>query len=875
MCFSFFVWIFSLDSFKIEKKELDQQAAELKATYVTVHKTYKESDERKQWEALMMSQFGEIPGVKSSKRKAKVTKVAKAAKVAKIAKIAKVEKKEDKKEKVVAATKVVVAAEVEKEMELPKAKAPVAPSTFFSPTSSSSKSTTSTSSSSSSSSIAAATTTTSSSSSSSSKKSTTSTKKSGKTSLAAIGKYHPINDAGWKEGEAVPYKCLVASFTLIEATTKRLEITAILVKLFRSVIALTPKDLIATVYLTCNKLAPEYAGVEIGLGDATLKKALQSSMGTNIKHISKKYEELGDLGLVALQLAKSKRSLFGFKTKPLTVVSVLEKFRTIANTSGTGSEAIKMGQISKMLSDAKNSEAKYLIRGLQGKLRIGLAEQTVLKALSQAIAITPSSTLLDSRHKKSTDKIDAMIQKAEDCVKQAYSECPSYDKLCTALLEGGIDELQERCHLCPGIPVKPMLAKPTKGVGEVLKRLEGIKFTCEWKYDGERGQVHLLPDGSFRVFSRNSEDNTKKYPDIIDMFPQTIRYTKEGSDEVITQMDSDTKLKSDDAKTTSTGIFGSSSSSSSSVITTRSDGMKPMVTSFIMDSEVIAIDRETGRLLPFQILSTRARKGTALDDVKVQVIMTAFDLLFLNGRSLLKEPLSERRRLLKSHFQEVDGKFDFAKHKEGGSLEEIEVYLDEAIKGNTEGLMVKTLDENATYEPSKRSLNWLKLKKDYLEGLGDTLDLVPIGAYYGRGKRTGTYGAYLLACYNDEDETYQTTCKIGTGFSDVQLTEFTKYFNEEDRQVTKRPSDYQVHEKFDTGPNAPDVWFKPSVVWEVKAADLSISPVHTSAFGVEGTEKGIALRFPRLERVRTDKGPTDCTTAEQVEQMFHDQDNRN
>ena len=340
----------------------------------------------------------------------------------------------------------------------------------------------------------------------------------------------------------------------------------------------------------------------------------------------------------------------------------------------------------------------------------------------------------------------------------------------------------------------------------------------------------MCEDGSYRIFSRNSEDNTKKYPDIIEIMPQTIRMDADG---------------------------------------------KPMVTSCIIDSEVIAVDRETGRLLPFQILSTRARKGSKLADIKIQVITTAFDLLFLNGRSLLKVPLSERRRLLKTHFQEVDGKFSFAKHKEGGSLEEIEVYLDEAIKGNTEGLMVKTLDENATYEPSRRSLNWLKLKKDYLEGLGDTLDLVPIAAYHGKGKRTGTYGAYLLACYEPDEEVYQTTCKIGTGFSDVQLTEFTKYFNEEERIVSKKPSDYFVHEKFSTGPNAPDVWLKPSVVWEVKAADLSISPVHTSAFGVEGQEKGIALRFPRLERVRDDKGPTDCTNASQVEQMFQDQDNRN
>jgi DNA ligase-1 len=456
-----------------------------------------------------------------------------------------------------------------------------------------------------------------------------------------VGGFHPVNDAKWNAGEIVPYSVLVEAFTAIEATTKRLEITAILVKLFRSVIALTPDDLIPTVYLTCNKLAPEYAGVEIGLGDSLLQKALQNSMGSNIKHIKKKYEELGDLGKVALLLAKGKRSLFGYKTKPLTIRNVLAQYRLIAHTKGSGSEEVKRGKISKMLSDAKGAEACFLVRGLQGKLRIGLAEQTVLTALSQAIAITPSASTLDTRLKQSKETIDKYIQNSTDTVKQAFSECPSYDKLCTALLEGGIAELPERCHLSPGIPVKPMLAKPTKGVGEVLKRLEGIQFTCEWKYDGERGQIHLCPDGSYKIFSRNSEDNTKKYPDLIQMMPGTIRKYGEV----------------DATKEDSSSSASSSASSSSDAVAVKAvaggeDGT-PMVTSCIIDSEVIAIDRETGQLLPFQILSTRARKGSNLEDIKVEVVMTAFDLLFLNGKSLLKETLTERRRLLKSHFKEV------------------------------------------------------------------------------------------------------------------------------------------------------------------------------------------------------------------------------
>lgn len=169
--------------------------------------------------------------------------------------------------------------------------------------------------------------------------------------------------------------------------------------------------------------------------------------------------------------------------------------------------------------------------------------------------------------------------------------------------------------------------------------------------------------------------------------------------------------------------------------------------------------------------------------------------------------------------------------------------------------MVKTLEEEgSSYEPAKRSFKWLKLKKDYLDsGLGDSFDLVPIGAMLGGGKRKGLYGAYLLASYNEDMERYETICKTGTGFSDEQLEEFHKFF--QDKIVNNPPVEYNVKDF------KADVWFDPSVVWEIKGADLQISPVYTCAVGEADENKGIGLRFPRLIRVREDKKPWEATTG--------------
>jgi DNA ligase 1 len=386
-----------------------------------------------------------------------------------------------------------------------------------------------------------------------------------------------------------------------------------------------------------------------------------------------------------------------------------------------------------------------------------------------------------------------------------------------ACLQAPLHELHRACNLTPGIPVAPMLAKPTKSVQEVLKRLNGLRFTCEYKYDGERAQVHMLPDGTTKVFSRNLLDTSEKYPEV-------PGFVKEAAQNV---------------------------------------------ESFVLDAEVVAFNRETGLLVPFQILSTRKKSEISAETAKVQVIVHAFDLMYLNGESLLTKTLAERRTLLHEHFMPVDGKFQYAKfldHEENGDTTILEEFLDNAVKGQCEGLMVKTLEVNAIYEPSRRSLNWLKLKKDYLEGLGDSVDLVPLGAYHGRGKRTGFYGAYLLACYDPDTEEYQSVCKIGTGFSDEDLKTLAENLNK--HKIPTKSSQYNVADQLDC-----DVWFDAVQVWEVKAADLSKSSLHRGAEGKTGEAgRGIGLRFPRFERLRDDKRRDQATTSDQILDMYYNQD---
>ncbi|XP_011882996.1 PREDICTED: DNA ligase 1 isoform X3 [Vollenhovia emeryi] len=589
--------------------------------------------------------------------------------------------------------------------------------------------------------------------------------------------YHPIDDACWKRGDKTPYSAFARTLEIIEETSARLKIIEVLSNYFRSVIVLSPADLLPSVYLCLNQLAPAYEGIELGVADTNLMKAIAQCTGRTLAQIKDDVQKVGDLGIVAESSRSNQRTMF--QPAPLTVPNVYAKLKEIGQMTGQASLTKKLDKIQTLFVACRNTEARYLIRSLAGKLRIGLAEQSVLQALALACAMTPPEQnyppeILNASKKMSSDRFKEKYEEIALILKTTYCECPNYNLIIPVLLEDGINALPSKCKLTPGIPLKPMLAHPTKGVQEVLTRFEGLKFTCEWKYDGERAQIHVADDGQINIYSRNQENNTSKYPDIIKRFKNT---------------------------------------------------RGELVKNCILDCEAVAWDREKKQILPFQILSTRKRKDANEEDIKVQVCVFMFDLLYLNDEPLVKKTFVKRRELLKQHFKEAEGEWKFATSMDTTTMEEVEVFLDESVKGNCEGLMVKTLEKEATYEIAKRSRNWLKLKKDYLDGVGDTLDVIVIGGYIGKGKRTGTYGGFLLACYDQENEEYQSICKIGTGFKEEDLENHTKFFKD---QVIPQAKTYY---RFDSS-HEPDHWFEPIQVWEIKCADLSLSPVHRAAIGI-------------------------------------------
>ncbi|KAJ7530648.1 hypothetical protein O6H91_14G012600 [Diphasiastrum complanatum] len=640
-----------------------------------------------------------------------------------------------------------------------------------------------------------------------------------------IGGYHAIDHACWKVGEPAPYLHLARAFDLVEHESGRLRTIDMLCNMFRSLLDLSPEAVLPAVYLAVNRIAPDYEHVDLNIGGNIVSAAVSEVAGVSRAKLRAMYTMMGDLGDVA-QACRQKQSILKLP-EHLSICLVFSTLKQISKESGSGSGERKKRLVVNLLHACREKEMKYIVRTLVQNMRIGAMMNSVLSGLAQAIVLHHACRV-EKALEKPLDSLRSRFQEASASVLEAYNFLPNLDILVPTLITSGVSGLAQNISIAPGIPIKPMLAKITNSVEDLSTHFLGKAFTCEYKYDGQRAQIHMLSDGSVRIFSRNCEETTSRLPDVVD----------------IVQMSAD--------KTMST---------------------------FIIDTEVVAVNRDNGnKLMSFQHLSTRERgnrSGAPVDvnNIKVDVCVFAFDMMYANNQSLVKLPLSERRKRMHELFpNRRPGYLEFANEitidPGNNSMElavtsqKVEAFLEEAIAASCEGLMAKALVEDSTYRASKRSDSWLKIKRDYVEGLHDTLDLVPIGAWNGNGRKAGWYSPFLLACYDPEREEYQSVCRVMSGFTDSFYKETKEYFSK--RLLPQKLPYYRTCEE-------PDVWFSAEVVWEIRGADFTISPVHQAAIGYIHPSRGISMRFPRFIHTRGDKNPEDATTPSDIAELYNQQ----
>lgn len=576
---------------------------------------------------------------------------------------------------------------------------------------------------------------------------------------------------------------------------------------FRLINVYFPKDLIIGVNLCSGKICPDYLQEETGIGDSTLNKLVTTLSGQSKKEIKLLEDKIGDLSLVAFQVHKSISQHF-------SIYLVHKILSSLTSVHGLNSSNKKEEILYQLFKSSSSLELKYLIRLLQKTLRIGASELTVIDSLASAIEKTPPNQ--DFPHK--SFEISGVLK---EILSKIVKICPDFSQIAGELTQISINSdykpLLSSCKPRIGSPIQPMSAHPVSDLKELISRFKDKRITCEYKYDGIRGQVHLNSNGEVFIFSRGRENITGSYPEIADFIKSSL---------------------------------------------------KSHVKNCILDCEIVPIDTKNNTLQPFSSIQSRKKKYNENEQAKVPVCLFLFDLLLLNDCSIINKNLELRRKSLAESFTEIKGKIEFVQYKDIECFSEVEQVLADAVSRGCEGLMVKQLNEGSEYEPGIRSFNWLKLKKDYLSSnfasklLPDTLDLVPIGAFLGSGKRKGLFGSFLLACYDHKNSEFQTVCKLGTGFSDQFLIAQTQSLKKFQTSEPLQNIRYKVK---------PDIWLNPQIVWEIQAADLSISPTHTSAWGSVIKDKGISVRFPRFVKERPDKSMNELTTSDQIFSLYQNQ----
>jgi len=555
-----------------------------------------------------------------------------------------------------------------------------------------------------------------------------------------------------------------------------------LIERLAALLAQTPADLLPTISYLCQaQIAPEFAGVQLGLAEKLAARALAEAAGATGEHVLAVLRDTGDLGQTAEQLLADATAAH---PATLEVGQVVDALHAIAASAGPGSQTQKLALLVELLRAATPLEARYLLRLVTGTLRLGIGTPTILDALAQ---------------------VYAGGRAARPVLERAYNICCDIGLVAATLAEGGPAAV-ERLHVRPGNPIRAMLAQRLSVAAEILDKLGG-SCAAEYKYDGMRIQAHRTADGQVELFTRRQERVSDQFPDVVRLL---------------------------------------------------AGGLRPRAA--ILEGEVVAADPVSGELRPFQEVMYRRRKhGIAEAARDVPVSLFCFDLLYADGDDLTRLPYPQRRTRLAEAI-DASPQLRLATSTRVDDEQALEAAFEQAVTDGCEGLVCKSLAPLSEYQAGARGWQWIKLKRDYRTELSDTLDLVVVGALFGRGRRRGVYGALLLATYDPATDTFPTICKCGTGFSDAELAALPARL----APLARADPPARVDAR-----HPADVWFEPGMVIEVLGAELTLSPNHTAGWGQVKDAAGLALRFPRFTgRYRDDKAPEDATTVAEAIQLY-------
>ncbi|MDE1861103.1 MAG: ATP-dependent DNA ligase [Candidatus Micrarchaeota archaeon] len=575
------------------------------------------------------------------------------------------------------------------------------------------------------------------------------------------------------------FEAVAKYYEKLEGTSSRLAMIDVLSEMLKE----ADKDEIKKlVYMTQGVLAPPFEGVQVGIAEKFAEHAISIATGYEQAQVLQSYKKLGDLGLTAGEFA-GKTKLRGLRRTKFEVTYVFDTILKIANTSGSGSQDMKIKMLVELLGASSPLEARYIMRFALGELRLGAGDATILEALSKAY----------------TGDREFKVK-----LEGAYNMCGDLGKVADVLVRKGKEGI-ENFKVSLFNPIRPALAERLPTAEEILEKMKG-KCSVESKYDGLRAQVHISKaKGRVEIFSRNLERLTPMFPEI-----------------------AKAALKEVNAREA------------------------------IFEGEAIAYNDATKEFRPFQETIQRKRKhGIEELSEQMPLHLFAFDLMYLDGVDYTNLPYEKRRRKLES-IVEGDGTIRFSDMIIATTAKEIDKYFEQMVGNGLEGIVAKDL--NSPYVAGARKFSWIKLKRSYKGELSDTVDLVIVGYYVGRGVRAEFgFGGLLTATYNEKTDIFETITRIGTGFTEANMKMFKELLDH--HKSKKKPA--RVNAVVE-----PDFWVDPEFVVEVRADEITRSPMHTC--GRDGGEEGYALRFPRIvsDGVRGDKKPEDATTTKEIIEMF-------